>query len=323
MTINKRKIAIVGCGSVGSSLAFSLLTQGVCDVLLLVDLNEEKAYGEVFDLNNCIEYLDRNTKVMYGTYADCADADIIVIAASQSALKEEEKDDSLKSSINLIKFIVQPIMASGFDGIFVNVSQPVDAITQYIYELSGLPRNQVLGIGTILDSARLKIIIARMFGVSPKSVQAFTMGEHGSSQIIPWSLVTIEGKSIYDVLSENPELTEETKFEELVQKKIMEGWETIERKGTTCYGLASATAGIIKAIINDESRTLPVSAYLDGEYEETDVFCGVPAVINRKGVVHIMELDMAKAEQIRFRESAKAVRETFRQMKNNIDSIDS
>lgn len=308
MTTNKSKIAIVGCGLVGSSTAFSLLTQGVCDEIIMIDINEAKASGEAMDLNNCIEYLNRNTKVSVGRYEDCGDMDIIVITAGAPPKPGQSRMDTLEASAKIAKSIVEPIMASGFDGIFINVSNPVDTIAQYIYEISGLPKNQVIGTGTALDSARLKNFIGDLVQVDPRSVHAYSMGEHGDSQMVPWSCVTIGGKCFYDVITDNKELVGDVDLDDLVRKTIREGWEIYERKGTTYYGIATTTVGIIKAIMNDENKIIPVSTYLDGEYGEYGVFCGVPTILNRSGALDVLEIHMSPAELTRFKDSAQVLR---------------
>ena len=309
MNIPKTKVAIVGCGLVGSTTAFSLVTQGVCDEVMMIDINEERAYGEMLDLKDSIEYLNRNVKVVTGKYADCGDADIIVITAGAPPKKGQTRLDTLEVSANIAKSIVKPIMESGFDGIFIVVSNPVDIITHYIKELSGLPKNQVIGTGTAIDSARLKNFIADLVKVDPRSVHAYSMGEHGDSQMVPWSTVTVAGKPFYDVIADNKELVGAVNLDELVYKTTREGWEILDRKGTTYYGIGTACTGIIKAILHDENKIIPVSTYLEGEYGEKDVYAGVPTVLNRTGASDVLEIHMTPGELARFKESTALIRE--------------
>ena len=309
MKTTRKKVAIVGCGLVGSSTAFSLVTQGVCDEVMLIDINEEKTLGEVMDLRDCIEYLNRNVKVVRGSYADCKDMDIIVITAGAPPKKGESRLDTLELSAKICKSIVNPIMASGFDGIFLVISNPVDIISHYVYKLSGLPKNQVIGTGTSLDSSRLKNFIADIAGVDPRSVYAFSMGEHGDSQMVPWSAVTVGGKPFYDIIQDNKDTIGDIDLDEIVRKTARQGFEILNRKGTTYYGIATACAGIIQAILNDENRIVPVSTLLQGEYGEKDVYLGVPAVLNRMGVSDVLEIHMSPKELARFKESADVVRE--------------
>ncbi|MDD6811729.1 MAG: L-lactate dehydrogenase [Lachnospiraceae bacterium] len=309
MKVTKKKVAIVGCGLVGSTTAFSLITQGICDEVMMIDINEERAYGEMLDLSDSIEYLNRNVRVKTGSYADCGDMDIIVITAGAPPKQGQSRLDTLELSAKICKSIVDPIMASGFDGIFIAVSNPVDIISHYIYKLSGLPKNQVIGSGTAIDSARLQNFIGQLTKVDPRSVYAFSMGEHGDSQMVPWSTVTVGGKPFYDVIQDNKELVGDVDLDELVYKTTQEGWEILNRKGTTYYGIATACAGIIKAILNDENRIIPVSTLLEGEYGEKDVYAGVPTVLNRLGAADVLEIHMTPGELSRFKESTKVIRE--------------
>lgn len=309
MKITKSKVAIIGCGFVGSTTAFSLVTQGVCDEVMMVDINTERAYGEMLDLRDSIEYLNRNVKVRTGTYADCGDADIIVITAGAPPKPGQTRLDTLELTATICKSIVGPIMESGFDGIFICVSNPVDIISHYVKKLSGLPKNQVIGSGTAIDSARLKNWIADLVKVDPRSVHAYSMGEHGDSQMVPWSTVTVAGKPFYDVIADNKELVGEVNLDEIVEKTAREGFEILNRKGTTYYGIGTACAGIIQAILNDENRIVPVSTLLEGEYGENDVYAGVPTILNRSGAADVLEIHMTPGELARFKESAKLIRE--------------
>lgn len=309
MQISKRKVAIVGTGLVGSTTAFSLITQGVCDEVMMIDINKERAYGEKLDLQDSIEYLNRNVKITTGTYEDCGDVDIIVITAGAPPKPGQSRLDTLELSAQICRSIVNPIMASGFDGIFIVISNPVDMITHYVQFLSGLPKNQVIGTGTAIDSARLKNLIAKLVKVDPRSVHAYSMGEHGDSQMVPWSTVTVAGKPFYDVIADNKELVGDVDLDELVHKTAKEGWEIYNRKGTTYYGIATACTGVIKAILNDENRIIPVSTLLEGEYGEKDVYAGVPTILNRTGAADVLEIHMTPGELARFKESVSVIRE--------------
>lgn len=311
MKIKKSKVAVAGCGLVGSSTAFSLVTQGVCDEILMIDINEERALGEVLDLRDTIKYLDRNVKVRTASYADCSDVDIIVITAGAPPQKGQTRLDTVEVSGKIVKTIVEPVMASGFDGIFIVVSNPVDIIAHYVYKLSGLPKNQVIGTGSSLDTSRLQNFIAELVNVDPRSVYAYSMGEHGDSQMVPWSSVTVAGKSFNDIIHDNQDLVGEVDLDEIVKKTTREGWEIYNRKGTTYYGIATACAGIIKAILYDENRIIPVSTLLEGEYGEREVFAGVPTILNRTGAADILEIHMTEEELDKFHQSVEILRNNF------------
>lgn len=308
MTINRSKVVIVGAGMVGSSTAFSLITQGVCDEVMIIDINKDKARGEVMDLCHCVEYLNRNVKVTQGTYEDCADADIVVITAGAPPKTGQSRLDTLELSAKIAKSIVTPIMEAGFRGHFIVVSNPVDIIAHYVYKLSGLPKNQVIGTGTAMDSARLKHFIGEIFNVDPRSVQGYTMGEHGDSQMCPWSHVTVGGKRITDILSDNKEY-DNINLDDIVYRVTRVGFDILNVKGTTCYGIATTAAGIIKAVLNDENKIIPVSTFLEGEFGEYDVFCGVPVILNRSGVKDVVEVHLTEEELVKFKHSVSVIRE--------------
>jgi len=309
MIINKSKVVIVGAGAVGSSTAFSLVTQGVCDDVVLTDINQEKAVGEAMDLQHCIEYLNRNVKVRAGTYEDCGDADIVVITASAPYIQGQNRLDMLGTSKKIVKSIVDPIMKTGFDGVFVVISNPVDIMSYYIYKLSGLQKNQVVGTGTALDTSRLKCLIANKIDVDPRSVHCTVMGEHGDSQMVPWSRVTVGSKDFYNIIADNSERLPGADLKQMVHETAEAGWEILRRKGNTNYGIATTAAGIIKAILHDESKIIPVSTLLCGEYGENDVFAGVPSVLNRTGVKEVVEVRMTDEELLQFKKSVAVIRE--------------
>ncbi|ABX41495.1 L-lactate dehydrogenase [Lachnoclostridium phytofermentans] len=315
ITINRSKVIVVGAGLVGTSTAFSLITQSVCDEVMLIDINRAKAHGEVMDLCHSIEYLNRNVLVTEGDYTDCKDADIVVITAGPPPKPGQSRLDTLGLSADIVSTIVEPVMKSGFNGIFLVVTNPVDSIAQYVYQLSGLPKQQVLGTGTAIDSARLKHFIGDILHVDPRSIQAYTMGEHGDSQMCPWSLVTVGGKNIMDIVRDNKEYSD-IDFNEILYKVTRVGFDILSVKGTTCYGIASAAVGIIKAILYDENSILPVSTLLEGEYGEFDVYAGVPCILNRFGVKDVVEVNMTEVELNQFRASVHVVREAIENLKD-------
>lgn len=314
MTLKARKVAIIGTGLVGSSTAFSLITQGVCEEILMIDLNKEKALGEVMDLNHCIEYLNRNTKVRVGSYDECGVVDIVVITAGAPPKAGQTRLDTLDLSVKIVESIVNPIMESGFKGHFIIISNPVDIIAYHVYKISGLPKNKVIGTGTSVDSARLKNFIGDLLNVDPRSVQAYSMGEHGDSQMVPWSHVYIGGKPFYKVIEDNKDRVGNINLDQLVLDTAKAGWEVYNRKGTTYYAIATSTVAVIKAILNDENKIMPVSTLLDGEYGEKDVFSGVPAVLNSTGLKEVVEIDMTEDELIKFKSSNNIIKDYIKKL---------
>lgn len=304
-----QNVAIIGTGAVGSAIAFSLITQGVCGKVVLINREKERALGEAMDLQQSIEYLSRNARIVSGDYADCADADIVVITVGAHRQKIRSRLDQLGPAAEIIKTVVEPIMESGFGGYFLVVTNPVDIISYYVYRLSGLPRNQVIGTGTSLDSARLKGFIGELLDVDPRSVHGFTMGEHGDSQFVPWSCVTVGGKPFTEILDDNQHCLGKIDLDKLLQKTVRAGGEIAKRKGTTSYGVASATVGIIKALLYNQNKVIPVSSLLEGEYGLNDLFISAPAILNQNGVKEIVELHLTPDELAAFHRSAAIIRQ--------------
>lgn len=314
MGIKNTKVAIVGTGLVGSSTAFSLVTQGVCDEVLMIDINNERAVGEAMDLNHSIEYLNRNTKVRAAYYNECGDVDVIVITAGAPPKSGQTRLDTLDLSAKIVETIVNPIMESGFKGYFIIVSNPADIIAYHVYKLSGLPKSHVLSTGTSVDTARLKNFIGELLDVDPRCVQGYSMGEHGDSQMVPWSHVTVGGKSFIKVLEDNKDRFTNVDLDKLVQDTAQAGWEVYKRKGTTYYAIASAAVGIIKAILYNENKIIPVSTLLEGEYGVSDVFAGVPVILNSEGVKEIVEIHMSDEEKNKFKNSINVIKEYIKRL---------
>lgn len=306
---NLKKVAMVGTGLVGSSAAYSLINQGICDELIMIDINHERAKGEVWDLLHCIDFLPSRTKITAGSYSDCEDADIVIITAGPPPKKGQTRLDTLEISARIMKSIVSEVMESGFDGIFLIASNPVDIMTYMVWKLSGLPRNRVIGTGTSLDSSRLKNYLSEILHVDPRSINGYTMGEHGDSQFAAWSHMTVGGKPLLHILEEGKEEIGEIDLDLLLQKVKRVGFEILERKGTTYYGIGSALASITKEIFNDSHKIVALSTILDGEYGYKDICTGVPSIITRDGIKEVVELNLTSAEKEKFDQSNEILRE--------------
>lgn len=315
MSVKARKVAIVGCGLVGSSCAYALVNQCVCEEILMIDINEEKAKGEALDLTQSVEYMPLRTKINVGTYKDCKDVDVVIITAGPPPKAGQTRLDTLEVSIKICDSIVNPIMESGFNGFFILVSNPVDIISYYVWKISGLPKQRVIGTGTAIDTVRLKNILSRYLNnIDTRSIQGFSLGEHGDSQMVPWSKITIAGKSFLSLKEENPILSK-LDLDSIVKETAKAGWEIYKRKGTTYYGIAGAAVGIIKSIFHDENKVIPVSTLLEGEYGQNDIYMGVPAIIGKNGVESIIELDLKDEEKEKFNKSALILREYISKIK--------
>ncbi len=309
------KVVIIGVGAVGVTTAFCIINQGLCDELHLIDLNTEKVSGEVLDLCHSMEFMNRNIKVRVGSYDACADADIIVLTASAPMMpNENDRLAMLEKSKAIVNGIVTQVMATGFDGHFIVVSNPVDVMTYYAWKVSGLPSAQVMGSGTVLDTSRLRYIIGERIHVDPRSVDAFIIGEHGDSSFAAWSSATIGGKDIYSIVRDNRNRIGENPYDEMEQLTREAGWEIFNRKGNTSFGIAASVVGIIKTILYDENRILPISTLLKGQYGEQDIYISVPTVINREGAKEIVELNLTRDEMLAFKNSCSIIREQYKKL---------
>lgn len=315
MSFKDSKVVIVGLGNVGATTAYSIINQGLCEEIVLIDINKEKAYGEALDMQQSVYFMNRNIKVKSGDYSDCKDADVVIITASAPMPKDShDRLQMLAPSIKIIKSIVNSTMASGFNGIFIVVSNPVDIMSYITWKESGLPKNQVIGSGTTLDSARLSCRLADMYHLDAKSVSAYVCGEHGDSEMVTWSSATIGGKSVEDVLKDNAERTKDATKETLRHAVIEDGWQIFNRKGNTCYGIAAATTAIVKSILFNENRIYPVSVHLDGQYGMNDIFLSVPTIIDKTGAKEIVEINMKEDEQKALKESYKVLKDFCQQL---------
>lgn len=296
------KVVLVGTGAVGSSYAYALINQGISQELVLVDINEAKTKADAMDLNHGLVYAPTPQKISYGDYSDCKDAAIVVICAGAAQKPGETRLDLVSKNLKIFKSIIENIMASGFNGIFLVASNPVDILSYATWKYSGLPKERVIGSGTILDSARFRYLLSEEFGVAPTSVHAYIIGEHGDSELPVWSTANISGKPLA------ADLTDERKEEIFVQVRDA-AYEIIESKGATYYGIAMGLARITKAILRNEEAVLPVGSLLEGEYGHSDVYIGVPTIINRNGRKRIVELSLNDIEKERLEKSVKTLKD--------------
>ncbi|OAB47395.1 L-lactate dehydrogenase [Paenibacillus antarcticus] len=296
------KVVLIGTGAVGSSYAYALVNQGICNELVLVDLDTEKSEGEVMDLNHGLVYAHSPIKITSGTYAECKDAAIVVICAGAAQKPGETRLDLVSKNLNIFRNIIKSVMDSGFNGIFLVATNPVDILAYATWKFSGLPKERVIGSGTILDTARFRYLLSEEYDVAPTSVHAYIIGEHGDSELAVWSTANISGKLIA------PNLTDARKEEIFVQVRDA-AYQIIESKGATYYGIAMGLARITKAILQNEEVVLPVGSLLEGEYGHNDVYIGIPTVIHRAGRKDLVELLLNEDEQEKFANSVKVLKD--------------
>lgn len=309
-----KKVALVGTGFVGMSFAYALLNSGECDQLVLIDVNKEKAKGEAMDLNHGLPFAKRNMLIYAGEYIDCHDADIVVIAAGVGQRDGEDRISLLNRNYEVFKSIINPIVESGFDGIFLVATNPVDIMTKITLDLSGFDPSRVIGSGTTLDTARLRYLLGDYFSIDPRNVHAYVIGEHGDSEIVPWSQAYITTKKVYDIIdSSNGKFN----FEDLYRiSKDVTGaaMEIIKAKSATYYGIGMSLVRIVRAIFGDEKSALTVSVMLNGQYGVDGVYAGLPAIIGRNGIEDIIVLDLKENERTAFINSCNFLKETAKEI---------
>lgn len=304
------RVALIGTGFVGSSYAFALLNQGITEELVLIDINKEKSEGDAMDLNHGMPFAPSHMKIWFGSYADCKDADLVVITAGANQKPGETRLHLLEKNIGIFQGIVADIMTSGFDGIIVVATNPVDILTYAVWKFSGLPKERIIGSGTILDTARFRFLLGKYFDVDARNVHAYIIGEHGDTELPVWSHADIAGTSIIE-WTKNKEGFHQPDLEDIFINVRDAAYHIIERKGATFYGIAMGLVRLTKAILQNENSVFTVSAYLDGEYGEKNIFIGVPAIVNRRGIREVVEFDLHKEEKEKFSHSVAVLKKTM------------
>ena len=297
------KVVLVGTGFVRMSMAYTMLNRGGVSELVLIDIDQNKIKGEEMDLNHGMPYAPQKMTIRAGDYSDCSDAHVVVITAGIAQKPGQTRLELAETNTRIIKQITQNIMQSGFNGIIIVASNPVDLMTYVVAKVSGLPKNQVFGSGTVLDSARLRYILSEHLKVSPKNVHAYIMGEHGDSSFVPWHHAYIGCKKITDIMNKE-------KLDELHAQVVNSAYEIIEKKKATYYGIGMSLSKLVKSVLDNDNSILTVSTYLkDGEYGQNDIYIGVPAIINGKGVRELLFLDLTPEEQEKLNNSCNIIRE--------------
>ncbi len=303
---DSRKVVLVGTGMVGMSYAYALLNQNACDQLILIDINRKRALGEAMDLNHGLAFSGSHMKIYAGDYSDCKDADIVAICAGVAQKPGETRLDLLSRNAEVFSSIIGPVLSSGFRGIFLVATNPVDIMSHITHRLSGFAPSRVIGTGTALDTARLRYLLGDTFQVDPRNMHAYVIGEHGDSEFVPWSQAMLATFPILGLCEKLPacSLAQMREIEEEVRGAA---YQIIEAKNATYYGIGMAMVRITKAIFGDENCVLTVSAMLQGEYGLSGTYIGVPCILSRKGIREILTLPLTEKEQ--------------EQLKNSFDSL--
>lgn len=306
-TSHPMRVAIIGAGHVGSTCAYALLLRGLASEIVLINLNRQRAEGEAMDLNHGMLFA-RPVRVWAGDFADCEGADIVVLAAGVAQDPGETRLDLLKRNTQVFQQIIPQIVKYTGDAILIVVTNPVDVLTQVAWRVSGLPARQVIGSGTILDTARFRYLLSQHFHVEPRSVHAFIIGEHGDSQVPVWSLANIAGIRLEDFGHLNGSVMNADIKATIAHDTQRAAYEIIQRKGATYYAIAAGLVRIIEAIVRNENSVLTISSLVRGTYHLNDVCLSLPSVVNQQGVSRVLELPLAAEERLALNKSAQVVR---------------
>ena len=304
--VNNRKVAIVGCGFVGSSSAFALMQSGLFSEMVLIDVDRARAEGEALDISHGSPFASP-MRIYAGDYADAADAAIIVVTAGAAQKPGETRLDLVNKNVGIFRSIIPQIRQAGFEGILLIVSNPVDILTYAAIKLSGLPESRVIGSGTVLDSARLQEALGAHLGVDPRDVEAYIIGEHGDSELAVWSSADVAGVPLKDFCEMRGHFDHEAAERRIAEEVKNAAYEIIRRKHATYYGIAMSVARLCAAIMRDEKCILPVSSLMVGEYGLSDIAISMPTIIGRDGIECRVPISLSDAELAELQQSAAAL----------------
>ena len=308
MKVNSRKVAVIGCGFVGSSSAFALMQSGLFSEMVLIDADTKRAEGEAMDISHGISFA-RPMQIYAGNYDDITDAAIIVITAGANQKPDETRLDLIKKNAAIMKSIVGEIKKRDFGGILLIVSNPVDILTLIALKESGYPSNRVIGSGTVLDTGRFKYLLGEHLDVDSRSVHAFIIGEHGDSELAAWSNARIGGLKVNDFCELRGHFNHEQSMKKIFENVRNSAYEIIERKHATYYGIAMAVKRICEAIVRNEKSILPVSSLMTGEYGLNAVVLSFPAVVDETGVQKVIPIELNDEELTKLKDSANILKD--------------
>lgn len=311
MSLDNRKVAVVGCGMMGMSYSYALLNQNACDELVLIDIDKKRASGEAMDLGHGLAFAGSHMRIYAGEYRDCKDADIVVICAGVAQKPGESRLDLLQRNTEVFRSVVIPVTDAGFNGIFLVATNPVDIMTRITHELSGFNPKHIIGSGTTLDTARLRYLLGDFFSVDPRNIHAYVIGEHGDSEFVPWSQALIATKPVLEYTTETNSFGIDD-LENIAAEVRSAAQKIIEAKRATYYGIGMSLVRITRAIFGDENSILTVSSMLRGEFEQSGgVFVGVPTIVGRSGAQKVLPISMTRSELDKFAHSCDILRETY------------
>ena len=308
--LNTRKLAVIGCGFVGSASAFALMQSGLFSEMVLIDANRARAEGEALDISHGLPFA-KPMKIYAGDYPDLADASLIVVTAGAGQKPGETRLDLVKKNVAIFRSIIPSITQYNKDAILLIVANPVDILTYAAAKLSGFPENRVFGTGTVLDTARLKYLLGEHLQVDSRAVHAFILGEHGDSEIVAWSSANVSGLPLHNFCEMRGYFDHDAAMETLAAGVKNSAYEIIDKKGATYYGIAMSVRRVCEAIVRDEKSILPVSSVQHGSYGIQDVALSLPAVVGKDGVETIVPIALSDEEIAALQASAQTLKDVL------------
>ena len=306
--LNIRKVAMIGCGFVGSASAFALMQSGMFSEMVLIDADRDKAEGEAMDISHGVPFAG-NMKIYAGNYDDIVDAFIIIISAGAGQKPGETRLDLVNKNVAIFKSIIPEIVKRNYEGILLVVANPVDILTQIAIKLSGFSENRVIGSGTVLDSARLRYKLGEHLAVDSRSVHAFIVGEHGDSEVAVFSSANVSGVKLDDFCEMRGHYRHKESTETIAKQVKNCAYEIIEKKQATYYGIAMAIKRICEAIVKDEKSILPVSHMIHDICGINNVVLSMPAIVGKNGLESEVPIELNGEEALKLKQSADSLSE--------------
>jgi L-lactate dehydrogenase len=308
MKLKNVKISVIGAGFVGATTTYALMLGGLCEELVIVDINKDKAIGEAMDISHGAAFV-KPVKVISGGYEDTENSDIVIITAGAAQKPGETRLDLVNKNISIFKGLIPEIVRYSPDSILLVVSNPVDILSYVTYKLSGFPKERVIGSGTVLDTSRFRTLLAEYLDVDARSIHGYIIGEHGDSEIAAWSLTNIAGVNLEDYVRITQKEKGDLSFMEYIPLSVKHAaYEMINTKGYTNYAIALAVRRIVEAITGDEKGILTVSSLLEGEYGLHDLYIGIPSIVGKEGIRKVIEVPLTAEEREDFLRSAETMK---------------
>lgn len=313
VTVTSRKVALIGAGMVGASFAYALMQRSLASELVIVDVNRERAIGETMDLNHGLPFV-RAMRIFAGEYKDLADASVIVITAGANQQPGETRLDLLQRNADIMSTIIPRVVEVNRDAVIIIASNPVDIMTHLAVKMADLPPGRVIGSGTILDTARFRYMLGEHYGVDPRSVHAYIVGEHGDSELAVWSLANIAGVRLVDFVGPNGQLYDEQALDNILKQTRMAAYEIIKRKRATYYAIGLGLLTLVETILRDQNTVLTVCSPMGGRYGISDMSISIPTIVGQHGAEQILDLPLSDEELTAFQHSANTLQERMLQI---------